>query len=190
MISAFAPLLPAHWSRDAAAGVRSRRAVRAQARNGQSLGWCVLLFALLLQGAVAFAPQALLVSPLQSTPGLKMASGYAMVALMVFAMVFGSMRRLPAMALHLRKLHEWHQLAGLVLLVLLAFHMGQRPAGFLLGTFHAMAVGVACGALRTLVGTRVGRRGSTVLLAAHICASCLVSAAALLHLYFVYAYTA
>jgi hypothetical protein len=94
------------------------------------------------------------------------------------------------MAGHHRRLNEIHQLAGLMILVLLASHIGQKPAGFLLAMFHAMAIGLGAGALRAVLGTRIGRRASTALLVLHIGLSCLVAAAVLLHLYFVYAYTA
>ena len=188
MISAFAPLLPARVGR---VPRTARTASRARARtDNRSLTGCVLLFTLLLEMAVAFLPQALKLSPLQATAGFKMASGYSMLALLVFAMGFGVLRRAPALARHARKLHELHQVAGLVLLVLLASHIGQRPVGFLFYTFHAMAFGVACGALRAMLGVKVGRAASAGLLGLHIAASCLVAAAALLHLYFVYAYTA
>lgn len=186
MISAFAPLLPARVGRPARAG----RRVRAKAADTRSLAWCVLLFTLLLQAALALYPEALKLGPIQSSAVFKIVSGYAMLALLAFAMGFGALRRLPALAPHVRRLHELHQVAGLAILVLLALHAGQRPTGFLLATFHAMALGVACGALRTLVGARTGRAASAGLVGIHIAASCLVAAAALLHLYFVYAYTA
>ena len=187
MISAFAPLLPARAGRAAS---RSAGARRVRPADTRSLTVCVLLFVLLLEVAVTFHPHALLVHPAQSVPLFKMVSGYAMLALLAFAMVFGLLRRSEAMAPHLRKLNELHQVGGLLVLVLLASHVGQRPAGFLLYTFHTMALGVAAGALRALLGVRIGRAMSTGLLAVHISASCLLVAAALLHLYFVYAYTA
>ena len=190
MISAFAPLLPGYAGRAAARKTRTGRRTRSRPADIRSLTWCALLFALLLQGAMVFRPQLLLVSPVQAGTVFKMASGYGMAALMAFAIAFGALRRMPAMAPHLRRLNELHQVAGLLVLVLLASHAGQRPAGFLLWTFHAMALGVAGGALRAIVGVRMGRALSTALLAVHIVASCLVAAAALLHLYFVYAYTA
>lgn len=185
MISAFAPLLPARAGRTA----RPARRVRAKAADTRSLAWCVLLFTLLLQAALALYPAALKLGAIQSSDAFKIASGYTMLALLAFAIGFGALRRLPVLAPHVRRLHELHQVAGLAILVLLALHVGQRPTGFLLGTFHAMALGVACGALRNLAGMRMGRRVSAGLLGVHIAASCLVAAAALLHLYFVYAYT-
>ncbi|RYF17014.1 MAG: hypothetical protein EOO30_08635 [Comamonadaceae bacterium] len=189
MISAFAPLLPARVGRTARPA-RAAKRVRAKAADTRSLAWCVLLFTLLLQAALALYPAALKLGAIQSSAAFKIASGYTMLALLAFAFGFGALRRLPALAPHVRRLHELHQVAGLAIVVLLALHVGQRPTGFLLGTFHAMALGVACGALRTLVGPRAGRAASAGLLGIHIAASCLVAAAALLHLYFVYAYTA
>lgn len=189
MISAFAPLLPARTGRTARSA-RTGGRVRARAADARALAWCVLLFTVLLQATITLHPAALKLGPFQSSAPFKMASGYAMVALLAFAMGFGALRRLPALAPHVRRLHELHQVAGLAIVVLLALHIGQRPTGFLLGTFHVMALGVACGALRTLMGARTGRATSAGLLGIHIAASCLVAAAALVHLYFVYAYTA
>lgn len=169
----------------------SRRArSRARASGATGLTWCVLMVAVLLEAAVLWRPQALSWTPLQGTPVFKMASGYTMLALLAFALVFGWLRRLPAMARHHRQLNEVHQLGGLLLLVLLALHVGARPAGFLLWTFHALAIGLGAGALREVLRARIGRAASAALLTLHISFACLVGAAALLHLYFVYAYTA
>jgi hypothetical protein len=49
---------------------------------------------------------------------------------------------------------------------------------------------VAAGALRVVLAPLAGRRGTRALLALHIVLACGVAAAALVHLYFVYAYTA
>src|SRR5690606_18970800 len=99
--------------------------------------WCVLLVLAVLEVAVLLAPQALQLHPLQQGVAFKQASGYTMLGLLAFAMGFGWLRRRPALARHQAALHSAHQLAGLVLLVLLAAHLGQAPAGFLLATFHA-----------------------------------------------------
>lgn len=165
------------------------RARRAR-RDSPSLAWCVLAVAVLLEVALRFYPQALLLHPVQSSVLFKQASGYTMLSLMAFAMTFGWLRRHPALVDHQRRINEFHQLAGLVILVLLAFHVGQRPSGFLLYTFHALAVGLGAGALRAVVGRRIGRKASMALLVLHISLACLVVAAVLLHLWFVYAYTA
>ena len=45
-------------------------------------------------------------------------------------------------------------------------------------------------ALFPILAARIGREASTAVLAVHISLSCLAAAAALVHLYFVYAYTA
>ena len=165
--------------------------VRARAKkDSQHLAWCVLAVVVLLEVALQFLPQAMLLNPLQSSVLFKRISGYTMLALLVFAMVFGSLRRRPALANQQRKLNEIHHFGGLVLLVLLGLHVGHRPSGFLLYTFHALAAGVAAGALRAVIGRRIGRAASTALLVLHISLSCLVLAAVVLHLYFVYAYTA
>ncbi len=171
---------------------RKRRKTRVAVRPKADLrlSWSVLTVIVLLQAAVLFYPQALLLHPVQGAHWFKQLSGYTMLALMAFAMSFGWLRRLPAMARHHRKLNEIHQFGGLLLLVLLASHVGQAPRGFLLLMFHAMAVGLGAGALRAVVGTRWGRGASVGLLAAHIGLCCLVAAGVLLHLYFVYAYTA
>ena len=171
---------------------RSARAARhsARASGASGLTWCVLMVAVLLEVAVLFRPQALWWTPLQASPAFKMASGYTMLAMLAFALAFGWLRRLAPMARHHRQLNEVHQLGGLVLLVLLAVHVGTRPAGFLLWTFHALAVGLGAGALREVMRARIGRAASAALLTVHISFACLVGAAALLHLYFVYVYTA
>lgn len=167
-----------------------RAPVRRARRKVSGLAACVLLVVLLLQLAAAFMPQALQLHPVQQAVAFKQASGYAMLALMGFAMAFGWLRRLPVLARRHAALNEAHQVAGLLLLALLASHLGHAPAGFLLLVFHALAIAVAAGALRALLGPRIGPRGCMVLLAAHIGLSCLVLAAALVHLYLVYAYTA
>jgi hypothetical protein len=175
---------------DSVLPVPVRQARTRAKKDGQQLAWCVLAVVLLLEVALQFFPQAMLLNPLQSSVLFKRISGYTMLTLLAFAMVFGSLRRRPAFANQQRKLNEIHHVGGLLILVLLALHVGQRPSGFLLYTFHAMAVGVGAGALRAVIGRRIGRAASTALLVLHITLSCLVLAAVLLHLYFVYAYTA
>ena len=154
------------------------------------LAWCVLATVLLAEFALLSFPQALLLHPLQGSVLFKQVSGYAMVALVAFAMAFGWLRRRPALAVHHRLLGDVHQFGGLLVLLLVALHAAARPGGFLLLVFHAVAIAQAAGALRVLFGSKLGRRAATTLLALHITLSCLVSAAALVHLYFVYAYTA
>lgn len=180
--------LPLHVPRAAArarpAPVRVRRASQAR------LGGCVLVMVLLLEAALLFFPERLALDPLQAAPWAKQLTGYAMVTLMALAMVFGPLRRLPALARHQAVLNEWHQFSGLLLLMLLAFHMGHAPRGFLQYTFHVLAIGVAAGGLRSVLGTRASRALARTLLVTHISLSCLVAAGAVLHLYLVYAYTA
>jgi hypothetical protein len=154
------------------------------------LAWCVLAVVVLVETAMQFFPRAMLFSPLQASVLFKQLSGYTLLALMVFAMSFGWVRRRPALARHQRLLNELHQLAGLVILMLLALHIGQQPRGFLLFGFHAMAVAVTAGAVRSLLGRRAGRRLALALLGVHISLACLVAASVPLHLYLVYAYTA
>jgi hypothetical protein len=137
-----------------------------------------------------FFPQALLLHPLQASVLFKQLSGYTMVGLMALAMGFGWLRRRPGLAVHHRTLNDLHQFGGLLILLLLALHAATRPSGFLLLMVHAVAVAQAAGCLRALLASRLGRSASTALLSLHISLSCLVSAAVLLHLYFVYAYTA
>ena len=193
MSSGFAPLVPSGLAPLTPQPARTRPA-RARTRvatptRAQPLAWCVLLVAILLEVAVLWRPQALLLGPVQNTVWFKTVTGYTMVALLAFAIAFGWVRRLPAMARQHRKLNEVHQLVGLAILVLLAFHGAGRPSGFLLDLLHAMAVGLAAGALRSLLGARVGRGASLALLMLHISLCFLVCAAALLHLWFVIAYT-
>lgn len=179
MTSGFVPLQPTLRQRP---GLRSGEDLR-PAR------WTLALI-VLLEIAVLALPDALLVSPVQSTHLSKQVSGYALVALLSFAIAFGSLRRMPVLARHARRLNTVHQVGGVLMLALLAAHVGQRPSGFLLLLFHGMALACGAGAARALLGTKGGRRASTALLAVHIGGSCLVAAGALLHLYFVYAYTA
>jgi hypothetical protein len=180
--SAFGPLtLPARLG--------PRTAHRGNPRDDLRVPQCVLGLVVLVEIAVLFFPHALLLGAAQVSVWFKQASGYTMLGLMTFALTFGTLRRLPAMGKHQRKLNEIHQLAGLLLLVLMAFHMGESPRGFLLMFFHAMAAGLGAGALRVLLGRRIGRSGGIGLLATHISLSCLVCGGALLHLYMVYAYT-
>ena len=165
------------------------RAQATSAVSAQPLAWCVLLVAVLLEVAVLWRPQALLLGPVQNTVWFKTVTGYTMLALLAFAIAFGWVRRLPAMARQHRKLNEVHQVVGLAILVLLAFHGAGRPGGFLFVLLHAMAIALAAGALRGILGTRGGRGAAMALLMLHISLSFLVAAAALLHLWFVIAYT-
>lgn len=174
---------------------RSRAKAKARtpafATKNPRLALCVLLTVIALELALWLAPPSLLVlHPFQKTVLFKQLSGYSMLALMVFAVSFGGLRRLPALAGWQARLNGLHQVAGLLLLVLLALHLGQSPAGFLRYTFHAIAIGTAAGAVRNVYGRRIGRAGSNVLLAVHVALSCLVVTGALVHLYLVYAYTA
>lgn len=181
---ALAPARPARTRRprDAARPSRSTRA--------QPLTWCVLLVTILLQAAVLWRPQALLLGPVQNTVAFKTVTGYTMLVLLVFCITFGWVRRHGAMARQGRRLGELHQLAGLALLVMMAFHGAGRPAGFLLVLLHAMAIGLAAGALRGILGPRLGRGTAAVLLTLHVGLSFLVCAAALVHVWFVVTYTA
>ncbi|MDB5858978.1 MAG: hypothetical protein JWQ76_2667 [Ramlibacter sp.] len=172
------------------AASRPRQAVRAGPATSTGLAWCGLALVLLLEVVLLFFPSALRVSPLQATVPFKQLSGYSMCALLSFALASGCLRRMPAMAKRLRALGVLHQACGLALLLLLASHVGQAPTGFLRYVFHAMAFGAAAGALRTVLVPRLGRAASTGLLALHISLSCLVGAGAVLHLYFVYVYSA
>jgi hypothetical protein len=177
MISAFAPI-----------AVSTGQWVRRKTREELRLAWCVLAAVVLLEFAMHFLRDAMLLTPMQASITFKRISGYTMLTLMAFAMAFGWLRRRPALAQHARTLHDVHQFAGLCLLLLLALHVGRSPSGFLLGVFHAMAVGTAAGALRPLVPIKLGRGVNIALLVTHIAVSCLVSAAALLHVWWVYVY--
>lgn len=165
---------------------------RVRARPGPDLRFAhwALAAAIVLECMALFLPQAMLVSPIQTAVLFKRFSGYSMVSLLVFAMAFGWLRRLPSMSSHQDKLNSIHQGTGLPMLLLLASHVGAQPSGFLLFVFHAMAIGLGAGALRAVLGQRIPRQLSTALLVLHIGLACLVSASVLLHLYFVYAYTA
>lgn len=173
-------------------GAKSRtRAKPAQVRASASkLPACVLLVLVLLEAAALFLPEALLLHPLQRSVAFKQISGYAMLALLSFAMALGWLRRRPALARHGARLGEIHQLAGLAIVVLLAAHLGPTPAGFLRAMFHAMALALGAGALRAVLGRRAGPAGGRALLGVHIGLCCLVLAGVLVHLYLVYAYTA
>lgn len=167
-----------------------RHRVRARPAEDLRLARWALLMVVLLELSAWAAPQALLVSPIQTAGLFKRISGYAMLSLLVFAMAYGWLRRLPALSAHVKKLNALHQASGLLILLLLAAHVGAQPTGFLLPMFHAMAIGLGAGALRAVLGPKAPAKLATGLLVLHIGATCLVSAGALLHLYFVYAYTA
>jgi hypothetical protein len=168
----------------------AKRAVAARATDGVALTSCVLLLTVLVEVAVAWFPQALLLAPWQGSSLFRVASGYPMLGLLALSLAFGWLRRRPAFARSRRRLHEVHQVGGLVLLVLLALHAAGRPAGFLLYTLHAMSVALAAGAVRGLAGPRLPRAASLALLMLHISLACLLAAAALVHVYLVMAYTA
>ena len=190
-----------------AGGVAARPRPRTRTRSGASsrsqapaelrrapveasrLPWLVLGAVLLLELAALFFPASLLVHPVQSSVLFKQVTGYSMLTLLTFAIVFGGLRRLPSMVKRQRELNRLHQIAGLALLLFLATHLGHSPKGFLLYVFHAMAFGLAAGSLRAVLGVRVQSRGAAVLLGLHIGLTCLVAAGALAHLYFIYVYT-
>jgi hypothetical protein len=154
------------------------------------LAGTVIVTVLLAEAALLFFPHVLLLHPAQASVLFKQVSGYLMVLLIAAAMAFGFLRRAPALAAHQRTLNDIHQFGGLLLLLLLSLHAASRPAGFLLLLFHGLACALGAGALRSLLGPRLARAASIALLAVHISLSCLLCAAVLLHLYFVYAYTA
>ena len=171
--------------------VRARSApVRRSPRALPLLPACVLVVIVLLEAVLLARPQALLLHPFQQAVPFKQVSGYAMLVLLAFTMAFGVLRRHPALAGHQARLKEWHQVAGLLLVVVLAFHSAQAPVGFLRFALHILALATALGAARSLLGPRAGPRGSMLLLAGHIGLSCVVLASVLVHLWLVYAYTA
>jgi hypothetical protein len=169
---------------------RTRAVAKTRPAHAQPLAWCVLLIAVLIEAALQWRPQALLLHPVQATVLFKTVTGYATLSLLAFAIAFGWIRRWPAMAGRGRRLRELHELAGLAILVMLSLHAAGRPAGFLLYLLHAMAIGLAAGALRAVGGTRLRREVAAGLLVLHISLSFLVCAAALLHIWFVISYTA
>jgi hypothetical protein len=171
-------------------GFTGRAPVHSKARNAARLPWCVLLVVVVLEGTAAFSPHALLVHPVQNSVGFRQLTGYTMVALLASALVFGWLRRLPVVASQHRQLNHFHQLGGLVILLLLASHAAQAPTGFLLLMFHATAVGLGAGALRAVLGPAAAPAVRAFLLATHIGLSFLLGAGVLVHLYLVYAYTA
>lgn len=180
-----APLSVARPRPQRVSAARSHRAAESTA-----VAWFALAAVLVLELALALLPQGLQLSPLQATPLFKQLTGYTLVTLMVLAMFFGRVRRWGPLARRRSLASDLHQLGGVLILLLLGAHVGQHPSGFLLYLFHCMAYAVAAGAVRPVLARRIGREASTALLAVHISLSCLVAAAALVHLYFVYAYTA
>lgn len=171
--------------------VRTRRVAGRPARR--PVAWLplfVLLIVILLEAAAMLRPQALQLHPAQNSVLFKQVSGYSMLALMAFAIAFGWLRRLPALARQQARLKEAHLVSGLLILALLALHLVNVPLGYLSVVFHAMALAIAAGALRSVLGPRLGPKACVVLLVSHIGLSCAVVAAGLVHVYLVYAYTA
>lgn len=167
-----------------------RAPVRRAAQRLPFLPACVLALAVALLATAWLAPSALRQHPAQATVLFKQLTGYAMLALLAFCMVLGALRRRPAFAAHHAAVGRLHQAAGLLLLLLLAAHLGQVPRGFLGGMLVVLLVATAAGALRALLGSRAPARLARVLLVVHVVLSCLVTGAVLVHLYLVYAYTA
>lgn len=171
-------------------GFTSPTRIRSRIGTASRLPWFVLVVAVALEAVAIFSPHSMLVHPVQASVGFKQVSGYTMVTLLAFALVFGWLRRLPRLANHSRQLNHFHQLGGLVILLLLGSHAAQMPSGFLLFMFHATAIGLGAGALRAVLGATAAASLRALLLATHIGLSCLLSAAVLVHLYLVYVYTA
>lgn len=169
---------------------RSRPVKASRARRGNLLAACVLVLVVVLEAAVMWRPELLLVHRLQAQWFSRQASGYCMLAVMLVAVVCGWLRRQPGSGPRARWLAQGHQVAGLVLLVLLAWHVGQRPSGFLLAQWHLLCAAAAAAAARPWVGAWLGVRASTALLVVHIAGSCCAVATALVHVWLVVCYIA
>lgn len=166
-----------------------RAPVRRPTRRLPLLPACVLGLVLGLLATAWVAPDVLRQHPVQATVLFKQLTGYAMLALLIFCMALGVLRRRPLLARHQATVARLHQAAGLLLLLLLASHLGQVPRGFLAAVLVALLAATAAGALRALLGSRAPARLGRALLAVHVGLSCLGVAAVLVHLYLVYAYT-
>ena len=144
----------------------------------------------LLAAALALLPSAGALHPVQHTVVFKQLTGYALVALLGFLLLLGVWRgqlRRPGPA---AVLMFAHQVAGLAMLVLVAGHVGAAPSGYLRAVLLLVLGTCALGALRQLAAGRLPPRALRGLAVAHIAMGCLIASAALVHIYFVYAYTA
>lgn len=159
------------------------------ARPAQPLAVLSLLAALLL-GAATWGDWLQPLDWARREPALfHQISGYAMLGLLVFGMVFGLLRRAQRPALAHGTWLALHQGLGLLMLGLLAVHAGSRPEGFLRVLWLLLLALSALGAARLLFDTRHRPRLARLLLALHTAAACMACALVLGHLTFVYAYT-
>lgn len=146
---------------------------------------------------VAIACIALLLRPqwsdlvaLQRIEAYKQVTGYTLVAALAFDLSLALIKPRLASAWALRALQITHRVLGLSMLVLLVLHAGFVHQGYLTVTFLVTMLVVIAGALLNLLpGHRLGTWGQWTT-ALHIAAGCLLGALAVMHLYFVFAYTA
>ena len=127
---------------------------------------------------------------LQRIGTYKQVTGYALVAALGFDLSLALIKRRLTSALALRALQIAHRVLGLSMLVLLVLHAGFVHQGYLTATFLVTMLVVVAGALLNLLpGRRLATWGQWTT-ALHIAAGCVLGALALMHLYFVFAYTA
>ncbi len=152
--------------------------------------WCALVGVTVSCIAWLWPPRWDALVSLQRLHAYKQITGYTLVGLLSFDLSLALIRRRLMRGSSLRALQLAHRVLGLTMLALLVLHAGFAHAGFLHATFAVTMLVVVAGALLNLLPShRLGTWGQWTT-ALHIGAGCLLAALAVMHLYFVYSYTA
>lgn len=151
--------------------------------------WALVILVVGLGVGLAL-PQGFEISVMQRQVGIKQFSGYLLLLMLLFLMAFVGLRRMPAHAQEwVTRLKAWHHAVGLMGLPLLAIHIGRWPRGYLAALMVCLCVAIASGSLRSVMSRHLTPTGVKILLALHVLSASLASAAVLMHVYQVLAYS-
>lgn len=127
---------------------------------------------------------------LQTRTGYKQFTGYLLLALMSFLMALLAIKRRLKTSHAMMDLLTYHQVAGLVVLALLALHGGFGLQGFLGGLSWLMIMVGLVGVLLIKPAQALRTpRAKSMTVGAHIVLAFIAYALALVHVYFVWAYS-
>jgi hypothetical protein len=125
---------------------------------------------------------------LQRLETYKQLTGYVLIALLVFGLSLSLFKRWLDGPRALRALQLTHRALGLFMLAGLVAHAGFAHAGFLRATFVLTLVLVVAGGVPNLLTSRSLAKWGQWSTALHISIACIVTALALVHVYFATAY--
>lgn len=148
--------------------------------------WCALMGVTMSCAAMLWPPHWNGLVALQRLEIYKQLTGYILVFLLGFDLLFAVIKRLLIGAKSQRPLQLMHRTFGLAMLGMLVLHAGFSHQGFLHATFVVTMVVVVAGALMNVFPSHKVASWGQLTTVLHIGAGCLLSALALMHLYFVY----